>query len=191
MTYKWRSLWFGFLCIRLVILFMAELPFSKLDIDFSCNGTVDSICSRACFNQRFHQPMMAAWNFLYILVILSVLLMEMFTSHLHSVALKRSSKLNADVENWGKKEVQTTSTDVRGRTVIHLRGHRGIVGFYLLSITLRILVEAFFVYILLFWNLPTLNKDPYDCNGVTCVCGEGRRRETHGGEVYFISLMAS
>ncbi|CAB1312317.1 unnamed protein product [Coregonus sp. 'balchen'] len=40
-TYKSRSLWFGFLCMRLVALFMAEMPWFKLDADFSCNTTQD------------------------------------------------------------------------------------------------------------------------------------------------------
>lgn len=167
-TYKCRSLWFGFLCIRLVILFLSELPFSKLDADFSCNSSRDSICSQACFNEHFHKPMMAAWNFLYVLVILSVLLMELFASHLRPVAQKRSSNSNVKLENPEDEENQFASTDTRGRTVIDLYRDRRTVGLYLLSITLRILVEAFFVYILLWWNLPTLHKGPYKCRTEIC-----------------------
>eukprot|EP00064_Thunnus_orientalis_P001347 superscaffoldBa00000091_g1350 len=40
--YKCRSLWFGLLCIRLVMLFLAELPFTKLDADIACDGTTQA-----------------------------------------------------------------------------------------------------------------------------------------------------
>lgn len=171
-TYKCRSLWFGFLCIRVVILFLAELPFTKLDGDFICNGTRDDMCTRACFNKRFHRPMMVAWNFIFVLFILSVLLMELFASHLRSLSQKRSSQLKGDVEmeDQGKEEAQVVSMDTRGRAVIDLHRDRGTVGFYLLSITLRILVESWFVYILLYWNLPALDGDPYKCQ--TNICSE-------------------
>lgn len=171
-TYKCRSLWFGFLCIRLVILFLAELPFTKLDGDFTCNGTRDSICIRSCFNKHFHKPMMVAWNFIYVLVVLSVLLMELFASHLRSLAQKRSSQVKIDVELEvrGTEGAQVVTTDPRGKTAIDLHRDRGTVGFYLLSISLRILVEVWFVYVLLSWNLPALNSGSYKCS--TDVCSE-------------------
>ncbi|XP_035853738.1 LOW QUALITY PROTEIN: uncharacterized protein LOC118494301 [Sander lucioperca] len=66
--------------------------FTKLEADFTCNGTRDSICSRACFNRDLQKPMMVAWNFIYyVLVILSVLLMELFASHLCCLAQEMSS----------------------------------------------------------------------------------------------------
>lgn len=167
-TYKCRSLWFGFLCIRLVILFLAELPFTKLDADFTCNSTKDSICTKACYNRHFHKPMMVAWNFIYVLVILSVLLMELFTSHFHSLAQKRSSRqVKTDVELEGEAQVSPTNP---WDGVIDFHRNRGAVGFYLLSIILRILVEVWFVYVLLSWNLPALNNGPFECS--TDICSE-------------------
>ncbi|XP_028264491.1 uncharacterized protein gjz1 [Parambassis ranga] len=165
-TYKCRSLWFGFLCIRLVILFLAELPFTKLDADFFCNGTRDSLCTRDCFNRHFHKPMLAAWNFIFVLAIVSVLLMELFTSYLRSAAQKRSAKANPDVE----LQDQAAASDYMGRVSIDLHKDRGAVGFYLLSVFLRILIEGWFVYVLLCWNLPALNSGPYECS--TNICSE-------------------
>lgn len=74
--------------------------------------------------------------------------------------------MKTDVE----MEVQAASTDPKGRMVIDLHRDRGTVGFYLLSIGLRILVEAWFLYVLLSWNLPTLNNEPYKCS--TNICSE-------------------
>ncbi|CAJ1080837.1 gap junction beta-5 protein [Xyrichtys novacula] len=161
-TYKCRSLWFGFLCIRLVILFLAELPFSKLDKDFSCNVT--DVCMQACFNKHFDKPMLVAWNFIYVLVIISVLLMELFTSHLRSLAHKRRVKAgDEEMETQGKEE-----TDPKGRTVIDFHRDKGTVGFYLLSIVLRILFETWFMYVLLSWNLSALSDEPFKCFEQTC-----------------------
>lgn len=74
--------------------------------------------------------------------------------------------MKTDVES----EAQAASTDPNGKTVIDLHRDRGTVGFYLLSIGLRILVEAWFVYVLLSWNLPALNDGPYNCS--TDICSE-------------------
>lgn len=169
-TYKCRSMWFGILCIRLVILFLAQLPFTKLDADFSCNGTSDGICTQACYNKRFNKPMMAAWNFIFVLVVVSALIMELFTSYLRSLAVKRSSQAKADVEleARGEEEAQVTYTDPRGRQVIDFHRNKGAVWIYLLSICLRILVEAWFVYVLFWWNLPVLNSGWYKCSTYLC-----------------------
>ncbi|XP_051274802.1 uncharacterized protein gjz1 [Dicentrarchus labrax] len=171
-TYKGRSVWFGFLCIRLVILFLAELPFTKLDADFTCNGTIGSICTKACFNRHFHKPMMVAWNFIFVLATLSVLLMELFASHLRSLAQKRNSqgKTDVELESRGKEEAQVVTTDPGGKMIIDLHRNRGAVGFYLLSVCLRILIEAWFVYVLLSWNLPALDNSPFKCS--TNICSE-------------------
>ncbi|XP_029934083.1 gap junction beta-3 protein [Myripristis murdjan] len=168
-TYKCRTLWFGFLCIRLVILFLAELPWFKLDADFSCNATSD-ICTRACFNEHFHKPVMVAWNFLFVLVILSVLLMELFVSHMRSLARKRSSKMKANVEleAQGNGGAQAGCADPDGNMVVDLHKNKSAVGFYLLSNVLRVLVEVWFVYVLLFWNLPTLDQRPFQCRTEIC-----------------------
>ncbi|XP_034563192.1 gap junction beta-5 protein [Notolabrus celidotus] len=162
-TYKCRSLWFGFLSIRLVILFLAELPFNKLDADFNCNGT-DAVCTRACFNSHFNKPMVVAWNFIYVLVIISVLLMELFTLHLRSMADKQKRKArDEEMEAKGKED-----TDPKESMVLDFHRAKGTVGFYLLSIVLRILVETWFVYILLSWNLPALHNDVFECPADIC-----------------------
>ncbi|XP_010734619.2 uncharacterized protein gjz1 [Larimichthys crocea] len=167
-TYKCRSLWFGLLCIRLVILFLAELPFTKLDADFVCNGTKDSVCSKGCFNRHFDRPMVVAWNFIFVLVILSVLLMELFASHLRSLNEKRNAQAKTDVELvvQGKEAAQVVSTDHSSKTAIDFHRDKGAVGFYLLSITLRILIEAWFVYVLLSWNLPALSNERFTCSDI-------------------------
>lgn len=171
-TYKFRSMWFGMLCVRLVILFLAELPFTKLDGDFSCNSTSKDVCTSACFNRHFHKPIMMAWNYLYMLVVISALLMELLTSHLRSLALKRSAKaaVAAGVEEAELQVEATaaTTTDASGRMVLDFHRQKGVAGFYILSIVLRIVVETWFEYILLCWNLPALGSTPYPCSTELC-----------------------
>lgn len=75
-----------------------------------------------------------------------------------------------ELEVRGKEEAQVVPTDPRGKTVIDLHRDRGTIGFYLLSVSLRILVEVWFVYVLLFWNLPALSSGPYECS--TDICSE-------------------
>ncbi|KAM4524603.1 LOW QUALITY PROTEIN: uncharacterized protein gjz1 [Odontesthes bonariensis] len=167
-TIKCRSLWFGFLCIWLVIVFPAQLPFTKLDSDFTCNGTRDIICTNNCFYKQFHKPMIIAWNFIFVLVIISVLLTELFTSHLWSITLKRRSQLKADVEMEvrEKGEAQAVAPDPIEKMFIDLHKDRGVVGVYLLSIILRILLEGWFVFVLLYWNLPALSDASYEAHNM-------------------------
>lgn len=73
-----------------------------------------------------------------------------------------------ELEGRGTEEAQVVTTDPRGKMVIDLHRDRGTVGFYLLSISLRILVEAWFVCVLLYWNLPALNNGPYKCSPDIC-----------------------
>lgn len=169
-SYKCRSLWFGFLCIRLVILYLAERPFSKLSLDFSCNSTTDTICVSACFNELFDKPMVMAWNFIFLLSVLSVLLMEFFTSQLCALSQKRSLKANKDVEleSRGMEESPVPPTGTKSRMVVDLHKHRETLAFYLFSIFLRILVESWFLYVLFCWNLPVLQDESYSCKSRIC-----------------------
>lgn len=169
-NYKCRSLWFGFLSIRLVILFLAEMPFSKLASDFSCNMTRDSLCVNTCFNEILDKPMMVAWNFIFVLLVISVLLMEFFTSYLRSLSKKRSSQAKTDVEleSQGREEGPGSPAGTKGRVVLDLHQHREMVAFYLFSIFLRLLVELWFLYVLLFWNLPVLEDKLHSCKSSVC-----------------------
>ncbi|XP_058261554.1 gap junction beta-3 protein-like [Hemibagrus wyckioides] len=165
-TYKGRTVWFGFLCIRLVTLFVAEMPWFKLDSDFSCNVTKESVCTRACFNQHFDKPVVMAWNYIFVLLILSVLLMELFTAHVHSVFQKKSSKEKSGVELESLGELKSSSNagdSTAGVMILDMHGSRNAVLFYLFSVMLRIVVELWFVYVLLYWNLPKLNHSVFIC----------------------------
>lgn len=168
-SYKCRSLWFGFVCIRLVILYLAQLPFSKLQSDFFCNGTSD-VCASVCFNKLFDKPIAVAWNFIFVLFVLSVLLMELFISHLYALSQKRSSRAKKDVEleSQGKEESPALPTATKSSMAIDLHKQRRLVAFYLFSILLRILVEVFFLYVLFFWNLPPLEDKFHSCKSSIC-----------------------
>ncbi|XP_056222619.1 LOW QUALITY PROTEIN: uncharacterized protein gjz1 [Seriola aureovittata] len=98
-TCKCCSLWFGFLWICVVILFLAELPVTKLDPDFTCNGTRGNICTRACFNKIFHKAMMVAWNWIFVLVIFSVLRIDLHGDR-GTVGFYLLITLHILVESW-------------------------------------------------------------------------------------------
>lgn len=173
-SYKCRSLWLGFLGVRLVILYLAENPFSHLTEDFSCNSTVDtpsqSACVSACFNERFDKPMVLAWNFFGLLFVLCVLIMEFFTSHLRSLFLKKSPQAKKDVELESQATGKSVASSIftRSSNVIDLHKHRGMVAFYLFSMFLRILVEGWFLFVLFSWNLPAVEDKFSRCKSNVC-----------------------
>lgn len=160
-TYKARTVWFGLLCIRLVMIFLAQFPWKSLNEDFQCNST-ETICTKFCFNKHFDKPIMMTWHFLFILLVLSVLLMEMYSSHVRSSLLRKKQKeLASQVEE--KDDVDPTVT-VGGKMMIDLHKSRKSVLVYLLSVILRIVVEGLFVYILLYWVLPKVSENIYLCD---------------------------
>ncbi|XP_026996385.1 uncharacterized protein LOC113638977 [Tachysurus fulvidraco] len=166
--YKGRTVWFGFLCIRLVTLFIAEMPWFKLNSDFSCIITKDSICTRACFNQHFDKPVIMAWNYIFILFILTVLVMELFTAHLYSVLAKSSGESK---ESLGElKIVSDPGNSTAGIKNLDMHQSKNIVFLYLFSIVMRVLVEIWFVYILLYWNMSKLNQGVFLCKSYTTGC---------------------
>lgn len=79
-------------------------------------------------------------------------------------------KADVELQGGGIEAVQAVSTDSTGKTSIDLHRNRSTLGFYLLSIILRILAECWFVYVLLSWNLAALNNEPYRCS--TDICSE-------------------
>ncbi|KAF4085081.1 hypothetical protein AMELA_G00113230 [Ameiurus melas] len=167
-TYKGRTVWFGFLCIRLVTLFVAEMPWFKLNSDFSCSITRDNVCTRACFNQHFDKPVVMVWNYIFVLLILSVLIMELFTTHIHSVFEKRTREKK---ESLGElKSASDPDNNTTAMMILDMHGSRNTVLFYLFSIMLRILVEFWFVYVLLYWNLSKLNQGVFICKSYDTGC---------------------
>lgn len=161
-SYKGRTMWFGLLCIRLVTVFLAQLPWRSLNDDFQCNSSL-SFCNKACFNIHFDSSIVMAWHFLFVLLVLSVLLMELFSSHLRYSFQKKKEREMAPQSEQGGVEGDPTMT-VGGRMVIDLHKSKSSVVVYLLTVMVRIAVEVFFVYVLLFWVLPKLNKQSYDCD---------------------------
>ncbi|XP_017551364.1 gap junction beta-3 protein [Pygocentrus nattereri] len=173
-TYKGRAIWFGFLCVRLVTLFVAEMPWFKLDSDFSCNSTKD-VCTKACFNQHFDKPAVMAWNFLFILLVVSVLIMELFTAHVRSVLLKKAvrERKGVEVESLGElKSKSDLGANSGAVMILDMHGSMHAVLSYLLSMILRIVVEGCFVYVLLYWNLPKLRQTSFLCNAMDHGCAE-------------------
>ncbi|ROI81841.1 Gap junction beta-5 protein [Anabarilius grahami] len=159
-TYKGRTMWFGLLCIRLVTIFLAQFPWKSLNDDFICNNS-SQFCIKACFNEHFDRSIVMAWHFLFILLVLSVLLMELFSSHLRSSFQKKKEReMESESEQGGV--IDPTMT-VGGRLMIDLHKSKSSLVVYLFSLMLRIVVEVMFVYVLLFWVLPKLDKSVYFC----------------------------
>uniref|UniRef100_A0A9J7XGL6 Gap junction protein zeta 1 n=2 Tax=Cyprinus carpio TaxID=7962 RepID=A0A9J7XGL6_CYPCA len=160
-TYKGRTMWFGLLCIRLVTIFLAQFPWKSLNEDFHCNSS-DVFCIKACFNKHFDNSIVMAWHFLFILLVLSVLLMELFSSHLRSSFQKKKER---EMESQSEQEAVTDPTmTVGGRMMIDFHKSKSSVVVYLFSIMLRIAVEVLFVYVLFYWVLPKLNEESYLCH---------------------------
>lgn len=160
-TYKGRTVWFGLLCIRLVTIFLAQFPWKSLNEDFECNITSE-FCNKACFNEHFDSSIVMAWHFLFILLVLSVLLMELFSSHLRSSFQKKKEKEMASESEQGG--VIDPTITVGSRMTIDFHKSKSSVVVYLFSMMLRIVVEILFLYVLLFWVLPKLNKPVYKCS---------------------------
>ncbi|XP_066578099.1 uncharacterized protein gjz1 [Amia ocellicauda] len=167
--YKGRTLWFGFLSIRLVVLFVAQLPWSKLDTDFSCNTTNRELCHRACYNQHFDVPIVMAWNFCYVLLMLSVLIMELLAVKMIKKGKKKPSKDAGTEIEMEESLTETKEQDgPKRKMVIDFHKHKASLLFYLFCVLLRGTIEAWFLYALLFWDLPKVDDSPIICRTSLC-----------------------
>lgn len=66
---------------------------------------------------------------MFVLIVISILLMDLFTSHLRAMAQERRSRMKADEE----MEAQVVVADARSKMIIDFHKDRGTVSFYPLS----------------------------------------------------------
>ncbi|XP_069100240.1 gap junction beta-3 protein-like isoform X2 [Pleurodeles waltl] len=168
--YNGRTLWFGFMGVRLITLYIAEMPWSKSDTDFQCDVNASEFCRKACFNAHFDTPIIALWNFTYILFVISVLLMELFASQLRYNLIKTKLKQGAQSVTLGNNGV----TGVKGHDLaqkdimIDFHQQKKMLGLYLFCIILRLVLEMAFLYILVVCHLPKVDGSPIICSTGLC-----------------------
>ncbi|XP_078508570.1 gap junction beta-2 protein-like [Lissotriton helveticus] len=168
--YHGRTLWFGFMAVRLIALYIAEMPWSKSDTDFQCDVNASEFCRKACFNDHFDSPIVSLWNFTYILFVISVLLMELFASQLRYNIIKAKLKHGALSVTSGTNGI----TGVKGHDLaqqdimIDFHLQKKMLGLYLTCITLRLGLEMAFLYVLVVWHLPKVDGSPITCSTGLC-----------------------
>lgn len=171
--YSGRTLWYGFMGVRLVTLYVAEIPWSKLDLDFQCDVNASEFCRKACFNAHFHLPVLSLWNFTYIPFIISVLLMDLFASqHRHNII---KAKMKKEMRNQTMQKSDLTDlTDVTSHDiakndfVINFHLQRKLLCLYLICILLRLALEICFLYVLLIHHLQNVDGSPIKCSSRLC-----------------------
>ncbi|XP_043942288.1 uncharacterized protein LOC122813826 isoform X2 [Protopterus annectens] len=173
--YQGRTLWFGFLIIRLVTLYFSELPWSKLDPDFECQVNVSSFCRKDCFNQHFNIPIVTVWNFACIIFLASVLVMELFASHLRKylrehLNISNSKAKNDEVAFISNQESESSTKKEESSVQKRINFHREkiLLYLYLMCIILRIIFEIIFLMILIFLHLPKVSEIPIICSTNLC-----------------------
>ncbi|XP_069508059.1 gap junction beta-3 protein-like [Ambystoma mexicanum] len=168
--YNGRTMWFGFLAVRLVTLYIAEMPWSKVDLDFQCDVNASEFCRKDCFNAHFNIPMVSLWNFTFILFIISVLLMELFASQLRYNLIKAKLKHGAHSENLanpaltGVKSHELATKDI----MIDFHHEKKMLVLYLFCVLLRLIIELGFLYALFFCQLPKVDGAPISCSTQLC-----------------------
>ncbi|XP_040296199.1 gap junction beta-3 protein-like [Bufo bufo] len=166
--YTGRTMWFGFAVVRLLALYVSELPWGKLDLDFDCRGNETSeFCRKACFNEHFNVPVISLWNSAYVFFVASILLMELFTSQLRHNLTKASMKKKM-VQCDGPLLGTWTSDLAHKDLVLDFHQQRRLLLLYLLCILVRLLGELTFLYVLFYWHLPLISSDPIECSTLFC-----------------------
>ncbi|XP_069838379.1 uncharacterized protein [Dendropsophus ebraccatus] len=168
--YAGRTMWFGFAVVRLLTLYVSELPWGKLDLDFDCRGNDTSeYCRKACFSEHFNVPVVSLWNSAYVFFVVSVLLMELFTSQLrHNLTKTMMRKKMSGTQGEGPLVGAWSSELAHKDLVLDFHHQRALLLLYLLCILLRLLGELAFLSILLWWHLPLVSGDPIPCSTIFC-----------------------
>ncbi|XP_078508574.1 gap junction beta-1 protein-like [Lissotriton helveticus] len=168
--YNGRSVWFGCLSVRLITLFIAERPWSKLDFDFQCNGNASEFCRKSCFNAHFDIAIVSFWNLTFLLFLTSVLLMELFAWQLHHNLVKSKMKEAAKRVTEGQSDLTGVNGKDPPRTEITIDFHRQkrLLGIYLTCVILRLILETSFIYLLVIYHLPKVVESPINCSTGPC-----------------------
>ncbi|XP_068099878.1 gap junction beta-3 protein-like isoform X2 [Hyperolius riggenbachi] len=166
--YTGRTMWFGFAVVRLIALYVSELPWGKLDLDFDCRGNETSeFCRKSCFTNHFNVPVVSLWNSAYVFFVASVLLMELFTSQLRHSLTKAAVKKKGD--HTDGPLIGTWTSDLAHKDlVLDFHRQRTLLVLYLFCIFMRLVGEMFFLYILFWWHLPLVPNDPIECSTYVC-----------------------
>ncbi|XP_018428045.1 PREDICTED: gap junction beta-4 protein-like [Nanorana parkeri] len=166
--YTGRTMWFGFAVVRLLALYVSEIPWGKLDLDFDCQGNITSeFCRKSCFSNHFSVPVVSLWNSAYVYFVVSVLLMELFTSQLRHNLTKSAMRGKADHPDGFL--IGTWSSDLAHKDlVLDFHHQRTLLVLYLFCIFLRLVGELTFLYFLMGWHLPMVSGDPIECSTSIC-----------------------
>ncbi|KAJ1125516.1 hypothetical protein NDU88_003945 [Pleurodeles waltl] len=169
-NYNGRTMWFGCLSVRLITLYIAEIPWNKLDSDFQCNGNVSEFCRKTCFNGHFDIAVVSFWNFILILFLASVLLMDLFASQIHHNLMKSKLKEEARRETEGHSGHTGVTSNDQAHEEIFIDFHRQkkLLSLYLLCVILRLLLEIGFMYLLVMYHLPKVAGSPINCSTGLC-----------------------
>ncbi|KAM9305882.1 uncharacterized protein PAF06_014487 [Gastrophryne carolinensis] len=166
--YAGRTMWFGFAVVRLIALYVSEMPWGKLDLDFDCHGNGTSeFCRKSCFSEHFNVPVVSLWNSAYVFFVASVLLMELFTAQLRHSLTKAAVKRKSDRPDGPL--VGTWSSDLAHKDlVLDFHKQKTLLAMYLGCVALRLVGELVFLYILFWWHLPLVSNEPIQCSTSLC-----------------------
>ncbi|XP_053326569.1 uncharacterized protein LOC128501197 [Spea bombifrons] len=166
--YSGRTMWFGFAVVRLLALYVSEIPWGRLDLDFECRGANSSeFCRKACFSWHFNVPVVSAWNSCYVFFVVSLLLMELFTSQLRHNLTKRAVKKKAAPVD-GVLTGAWSSEIVHKDVILDFHQQKTLLSLYLGCVLLRLAGELAFLYILLWWHLPLVSGEAFTCATDLC-----------------------
>ncbi|KAM4697677.1 gap junction beta-6 protein-like [Rhinophrynus dorsalis] len=166
--YAGRTMWFGFAVVRLLALYVSEIPWGRLDQDFDCSGNdTTEFCRKSCFSRHFNVPVVSLWNSCYVYFVASVLLMELFTSQLRHNLTKTHMKKKVTGEDAtlsGMWSSELAHKDV----VLDFHYQKTLLVLYLTCILLRLVGELAFLYILFWWHLPLVSEQNFHCSTDMC-----------------------
>uniref|UniRef100_A0A8C5QT17 Connexin N-terminal domain-containing protein n=1 Tax=Leptobrachium leishanense TaxID=445787 RepID=A0A8C5QT17_9ANUR len=166
--YNGRTMWFGFAVVRLIALYVSEIPWGKLDQDFDCKGVnATEFCRKSCFSSHFNVAVVSLWNSCYVYFIASLLLMELFTSQLRHNLTKAALKkrlAHGEAALSGTWSTELAHKDV----VLDFHQQKTLLLLYLGCILMRLVGELTFLYALVFWHLPLVSEDSFPCTTELC-----------------------
>ncbi|CAH2307985.1 gap junction beta-3 -like [Pelobates cultripes] len=166
--YNGRTMWFGFAVVRLIALYVSEIPWGKLDQDFDCGGiNMTEFCRKSCFSRHFNVAVVSLWNSCYVYFIASLLIMELFTSQLRHNLTKAALK---DKLSHGESALTGTwSTQLAQKDVVlDFHHQKKLLVLYLGCVLMRLVGELAFLYILLCWHLPLVSEGSISCSTELC-----------------------
>ncbi|KAG3292703.1 hypothetical protein H1C71_014038 [Ictidomys tridecemlineatus] len=167
--YIGRQLWFGLIAMYGVVVYVVHMPWVHVYEDFWCHGNITYPCLMECFENSYTSPVTGTWYLFYFIFLIFFFLMEFVMAQMRHKQLKLKSVEAAavGVEEGSMVGIQEHVTRPK-KSTLNFHREKILLLSYLLHFILQTGFQCFFLFILMYRQLPMVTRTTIRCGTDGC-----------------------